>query len=425
MTSLLSAWALGAEGRGDLAIITLFPFICVLITGFGFPYAHRYWLARHPERSSSILTFTIVFTIISSSITVLISEFLIPLYVGERTPQVKLLLRLFLLNIPVLMFMEMFRGILEGARCFGWIGASRMTFIFTQAGGYLIFWLFGYLTLPVAIAIITVGQLLGLGIMAAAIWYELRPHLSWNWRAVRDEFDYAVRSYPGILTEHGVLRLDQVLLAGMASSFVMGLYIVAVALAEITAMLASSVADVLLPEVAASDSVDKSTKLLGKSLRLTFYAHLTVLIPLWLTAPSILGWVYGQEFLAASGALKILLLASVVWSVGAIMISGLNGFGYPGLSTLARIASAVSTVVALLWALPKWGIIGAAGASLFGYGVMLLFALFWLHRKCGSKFWNALRPERDDISFANLKKLIKWESPRTQEVLPRPIRRNV
>ena len=262
------------------------------------------------------------------------------------------------------------------------------------------------MTLGIAVVIITIGQLLALSIMIVAICYELKPKLQWSWKAVKDEFDYAVLSYPGILTEHGVLRLDQILLAGMASSFVMGLYIVAVAIAEITAMLASSVADVLLPEVAASDSVDKSTALLGKSLRLTLYAHMSVLIPLWLIAPTLLGLVYGPEFLAATWALRILLLASIVWSAGAIMISGLNGFGYPGLSTLARIASALSTIVALIIVLPRWGIVGAAGASLFGYAVMLLIALILLHKKCGKAFWLALRPDREDFSVANNSEIV-------------------
>ena len=72
ITSLLSAWALGAEGRGDLAIVTLFPFVCVLITGLGFPYAHRYWVASRPDRNSSILTFTVAFSLIVSAMTVLV-----------------------------------------------------------------------------------------------------------------------------------------------------------------------------------------------------------------------------------------------------------------------------------------------------------------------------------------------------------------
>ncbi len=69
------------------------------------------------------------------------------------------------------------------------------------------------------------------------------------------------------------------------------------------------------------------------------------------------------------------MFASVVWSAGAIVISGLNGLGHPGLSAIARIAAAVVMVVALLTLLPTRGIQGAAIASILGYSVMFLVAL--------------------------------------------------
>ena len=409
VTSILSAWALGAEGRGDLAIVTLFPFVAVLIAAIGLPFAHRYWIAKKPHWSSAIVTFTLVFCVVASIVAIAVSEIVVPIYVGERSEEVMWLLRLFLLNIPVLMLSEMFRGILEGARSFGWIGAARMSFIVPQAVGYLAFWWFDALTLIIAVAIITVAQLICLFVFTLGVWRELKPRLSWNFAVIRREISYGIRSYPGILTEYGVLRLDQILLAGMASSTLIGLYMIAVALAEITATLASSVADVLMPEVAASKNKETSTALLGKSLRLTMYAHIAVLIPLMIAAPIVLQIVYGSEFVAATGAFRVLLVASVLWSAGLIVTSGLNGFGFPGLSTTARIASGVVTVVTLIIFLPIFGIMGAAISSLLGYGVMLAVGMFWLHRKRGTKIWTALKPQRDDFSVAKIKSIFKWD----------------
>jgi O-antigen/teichoic acid export membrane protein len=409
VTSVLSAWALGAEGRGDLAIVTMFPFVCVLVAGIGLPFAHRYWIARKPHWSSAIVTFTIVFGLVISVITIAISEIVIPRYVGERSAEVMWLLPLYLLNIPVLMMTEMFRGILEGARSFVWIGVARISFIAPQAIGYLGFWWFGSLTLVVAVVVITIAQILCLMVMTLGVWKELKPRLSWNIGVIRKEISYGIRSYPGILTEYGVLRLDQIMLAGMASSTLIGLYMIAVALAEITATLASSVADVLMPEVAASRNKETSTTLFGKSLRLTMYAHTAVLIPLMIAAPFVLKWVYGAEFTSATGAFRVLLIASVLWSAGLIATSALNGFGYPGLSTIARIASAVVTVVTLLILLPIFGIMGAAISSLIGYGIMLIVAIFWLWRKRGNELWTALRPQRDDFTVAKIKGIFKWD----------------
>jgi O-antigen/teichoic acid export membrane protein len=303
----------------------------------------------------------------------------------------------------------MMRGILEGAREFGWLGAARMSFIAAQAAGYFAFWAFGALTLEVALIVITIAQIIGLILMFAAVLRKLRPRLSWSFRVLKEELNYGLRSYPGIVTEFTIMRLDQMMLTGMASSSVIGLYTIAVALAEITATLASSVADALMPEVAASESKEKSTLLLGKSLRLTVYAHLLVLIPLWFAAPYILTFVYGAEFGAAAWTLRVLLVASIVLSAGMIVISGLNGFGHPGLSTIAKLASAVTTIVALVYLLPVWGIMGAALASLIGYAVMLVVALVSVRKTRGAEFWKTLRPRKQDVSLTKLKRMFRLE----------------
>ena len=94
------------------------------------------------------------------------------------------------------------------------------------------------------------------------------------------------------------------------------------------------------------------------------------------------------------------MIASVVWSAGAIVISGLNGLGHPGLSAIARMAAALVMVVALLTLLPSRGIQGAALSSIAGYSVMFLVALFWLLRRRQITLWECLRPRWDDVPLS-------------------------
>jgi len=101
-------------------------------------------------------------------------------------------------------------------------------------------------------------------------------------------------------------------------------------------------------------------------------------------------------------------MAAVVWSAGAIVTSGLQGFGYPGLSTIARFLSAIVTAVALLILLPRMGITGAAIASLIGYSVMLTASLFGLIQRRKLGMWQYLRPQRRDIPIARLKSLASF-----------------
>lgn len=387
----------------------MWAYIAAMIAGLGLPYAHRFWAARRSEWHSEIFTAAIIYSAVVGILTIGAGEIIVPHLVGDRTAEVMWILRLFLLIIPVIIFSEMLHGLLEGSRSFAWLGAARMTFISLQAIGYLFFWAIGHLTLPVAVIVIVAAKFCSLTMMIIAVRKQLRVRWSWNWNVLRAELDYSLRSYPGILTEFTVLRLDQMLLVGMASSAVIGLYAVAVALSEITATLASSVADVMLPEVAASNDRDKSLLLLAGSLRLTIYAHLLALIPLWFAAPYILKFIYGAEFAAATSTLRVLFVASIILSAGMITLSGLNGFGHPGLSTISRLASAVTTIALLLLLLPVYGMMGAAIASCAGYAVMLAAALFWLKRRRGVKLWQLLRPRSTDISKAKLRSIFKWE----------------
>jgi O-antigen/teichoic acid export membrane protein len=249
-----------------------------------------------------------------------------------------------------------------------------------------------------------------------AVWHELRPH----WRPKVSELGttlrYGIRDYPGVLTEFVNWRLDLMMLVGVASSSAVGLYAVALRLADITSTMASSVGDALMPEVAAAEKAEEATRVVTRSLRLTLSAHLLILVPLWIATPYILRFAYGVDFVPVTNVLRMLMFASVVWSAGAIVISGLNGLGHPGLSAIARISAAIVMVVALRTWLPTRGIQGAALASIVGYSVMFLVALFWLLRRRKVSLWECLRPRWSDIPHgfmpATLRTRVSSRTPR-------------
>jgi O-antigen/teichoic acid export membrane protein len=414
-TSLLSAWALGPAGRGDLLVVTLWPPVCALLVTFGLDQAHRYWVAKEPECVSTLFSNAIVFALIMGPLTVALSELVIPHVVGDRSPETMRLVRIYLVNIPAALVQFLMIGLLEGARRFGWAGASRLLFFVVQAGAYLTLWMNGRLTVKSAALTLIVAQFAAMSLSLIAVLRELKPRWQPSWSKWKAALGYGVRDYPGIMADFTTLRLDQLLLGGMASSAAIGLYFIAVRLSEMIAILAGSIADALMPEVAASE-VDRAERLLGRSLRLTLYTHLLALVPLWIGAPFVLKYIYGESFLAATSSLRILLLASVVLSVGGVMISGLRGFGNPGLATIARLASAAVTVVSLLLLLPRLGIVGAAVASLLGYSMTMLISLFWLVRRKQVGVVSYLRPRFDDIPVSQLRALLKLKPLATRNV---------
>ena len=397
VTSLLSAWALGPEGRGNLMVVLMWPAIFSMATEIGLPQAYRFWTAKRPECVSALFSNAVIFTLIVGFVTLGLAELLIPYLIGERSPEVLRLARIYLLVIPVLMLTDLARGLLEGARRFTWVGVLRLIFFGFQCGTYIVLWFVGRLTVASASYTLIGSAVTSLLVSLIAVWYELRPSWHPELAELGTSLRYGVRDYPGVVTEFVSWRLDLVMLVGMASSTAVGLYAVALRLADITSTLASSVGDALMPEVAASKKAEEATKVVTRSLRLTILCHLLILVPLWIAAPFILRFAYGTGFVPVANVLRLLMLASVIWSAGAIVISGLNGLGHPGLSASARMAAALVMVVTLLSWLPTRGIQGAALASLTGYSVMFLVALFWLLRRRQITLWECFRPRWSDV----------------------------
>jgi O-antigen/teichoic acid export membrane protein len=397
VTSLLSAWALGPAGRGDLMIVLMWPAIFSMLAQVGLPQSYRYWVAKNPEFASSLFSNGVIYTVIMGVLSLGLAQLVIHTLIGERGPQVLLLTRIYLLVIPIHLLTDLLRGLLEGARRFTWVGALRLILFGVQLVAYIALWWIGRLTVASAAYTMLASLTASLIVSLIAVWKELRP----KWRPSLTDFRmtmrYGVRDYPGILTEFINWRLDLMMLVGMASSSAVGLYVVALRLADITSTLAGSVGDALLPEVAASKKADEATLVVTRSLRLTLCAHLIILVPLWIAVPHILRYAYGESFVEVTSVLRLLILASVVWSAGAIVISGLNGLGHPGLSAIARITAAVVMVVSLITLLPTRGIQGAALSSIFGYSAMFLVALFWLLYCRQISLWECLRPRWHDI----------------------------
>lgn len=408
VTSLVGARALGPAGRGDLLLITLWPIVIALLAEFGLPNAYRYWMAKEPERVSRLFSNGLIYALVVGALSILLGELIVPHVIAERSSEVMLLVRIYMFNIPAVVFLNLMRGLLEGTRRFGWAGAARFIFFAVQAVGFAILWFSGHLTVATAAITMMLSQSTSMLLALTAVWMQLRPGWQPDWSEFKTSMHYGMRDHAGGIADYATLRLDQLMLGAMASSTAMGLYVVAVRLSEVTTFAAEAVADALMPEMAASRKGDGAEALLARSLRLTIYANLIILVPLWLVAPTMLRILFGDNFVPAAGAFRWLLIAAVVWSAAAIVIRGLQGFGHPGLTTIARFFSAVVTAGALLVLLPRMGITGAAIASLIGYAVLLAVALFALVRRRELRFWQYLRPQRRDIPIAKLKSLANF-----------------
>ena len=185
ISSLVGARALGPAGRGDLLVVVLWPPVIAMLAGFGLPAAYRYWMAKEPERVSPLFSNAVIYTVIVGVISILVADLIVPHLVGSRSPQVMTLLRIYQINIPAALFLNLMRGLLEGTRRFGWAGAARLLSFIVQGPGFAILWLLGGLTVATATYTLILGQTASTLLGLFAVWHQLRPRWQPSWTELK------------------------------------------------------------------------------------------------------------------------------------------------------------------------------------------------------------------------------------------------
>jgi O-antigen/teichoic acid export membrane protein/O-antigen ligase len=212
---------------------------------------------------------------------------------------------------------------------------------------------------------------------------------------VRSLLAYSLTCLPGVLAGISSARLDQVIGLPVIGAKELGYYAVAVSVAEIPVVIAVAARTVLMGRPASDDR-----RLAARPARLAALASLVACALLAATAPLAVPWVFGTAFAPAVLPTVILCAATVLYTgvviVGAVLLAD----GRPGRSSAALVAGSVVGLVLLLVLAPL-GAVGAAVASLGGYGVSLAVAAWAVVR--GGPGWTPRMltvPYADDFAAA-------------------------
>jgi O-antigen/teichoic acid export membrane protein len=182
---------------------------------------------------------------------------------------------------------------------------------------------------------------------------------------LRDALHFGWRSHLGAVTQYLQHRIDVILVGFFLPLRELGLYSLAVGIAELLWYVPHTVATVLLPHVAASSEEDSNRfttalcrVLLPTTGALAFALGIaaTWLIPRFLPA-----------FRPSVAVLYVLIPGAVAASVFKVLSSDLNGRGKP-LETFRppALSAAVCFVIGAV-AIPRYGILGAAAVTTTGY----------------------------------------------------------
>jgi O-antigen/teichoic acid export membrane protein len=369
VTSFVLARILGPAGRGMYYLVILTPTTLVALGQLGFPSAVSFFAGRGRSGVALLRTSLILVAGLSA---VLIAATLValPLLEGsllKAAPEE--LVRLALFSLPF-QFLASFAGsALIGRQVLRNYNLILVAQSLLMLG--LIVLLVGVLGMGVAGAV--VANVVTAGAAALATTIELRRTVQRDPEEdersgvrIGELASYGVRSYPASVAGFFNYRADVFLLSALLGDpKAIGLYSLAVSLAELTFFVPDSVATVFFPRVAGANrsTADELAPAVSRFTVLMTALGVVGLVPAGFAAV----YVVIPDFIASLPAFLIILPGILALSVSKVLASYVSGVGLPQRVAFVSTAALAINLVANLLLIPLIGFHGAAAASLISY----------------------------------------------------------
>jgi O-antigen/teichoic acid export membrane protein len=207
-------------------------------------------------------------------------------------------------------------------------------------------------------------------------------------------------------------RIDQVMLFQMIGGKAVGLYAVTVKLTEFLSIIPPMFMVSVFPVI--SQYAVNSSKKFEKARQLSFKYLSTLIVPIafgtTILANQIMKLLFGEQFLPATSALKILIWSEIFIFLDTANLTILISAGLQKWNALFSFSIALINILLNLLLIPVWGITGAAVATTVSYGSFIFSAYFF----------NPTRPFAKQIVISLIKPVIAscimaviiWNIPR-------------
>ncbi len=382
VASILLARYLGPTGRGEVAAAMLWSALLVSLGSLGMLEAIVFFTAQPGYSTRAIFGSGLAICLVQSAVLVPVGYVTMPLLLASQTPEVVRISQLFLLVIPISLFTQYNRSILQGRMK---IGSFNLIQLFMPAG-YLLTTVALYALGRLTVRAVIVWQMyLNLAVMfvSLGLLFAHRIPVGFHIHAplIQQMLRYGLQVHIGTVFGNANLRLDQVLMAAWVSPTQLGLYVVAVSAASVSGVLSRAVGVVATPAIARVVDAQERVSLIQSIFRNYWLAGFVLKLGFAIVLPWGVPLVYGAEYREAVLVAEVLLLASLFFDASYVLMSGTRALGAPWLASRTEIVASVVTVVFLLVLLPLVGIIGAAITSLLAYATAFSMLVLGLRRR--------------------------------------------
>jgi O-antigen/teichoic acid export membrane protein len=353
---------LGPAGRGTLAFVTVTAIVAATVSRLGVTEATTVFAAQRPRLRSVLLANVMLAVTVAAVAAAGVVCGALLLAPGLRPPGV---------GGPELtvLALGMVASALADAGYMFTLGCSRFRFhaavtiavAWLYAGTIAVVALAAGLTVVSAAAIWVASQALKAAVLLVASARAegvARP----DGRLLAESVRFGLRAWIGSLSSAFNERLDQILVALLASEVALGIYAAAVNAFEILIYLASAAATAILPLVARAAPGARAERVLAsfRSVALVTVAGIAVAA---VVGPPLLPLMFGDPFEPSATPFLWLLPGALGFVAMAIFSNALVASSAPGRSSIGPLVSLVLTLIGDVLLIPPLGAEGAAIAA--------------------------------------------------------------
>lgn len=400
--NFVQATALGPAGKGAMAVAILIPGLILVFANPGLHTAVMYLIGKRVYPTAAVfwglVLFGVALTLGVTAALLFQFDFLRgSLYVGLTEWEVVLSLSaavpltLSYIFCSVLLSLGDARGYAQ-ARLVNHALHLVLTVVLivllalSVTGGVLAF----FLTL-VVFTLLTGARLL----QQTALTQSLKVSVWQIARATRGLFKFGLISYPGTVGLYLTYRFDLLILSYFAPLSEVGYYSVAVTVAELVLQIPDAMSFALLSHVARGATSDDAG-VTASVLRHSVYLNILAAFALWLFSEMAIRLVL-PTFVPALAPLRILLPGLVAGAIYQLLLRDLASRGHPTLPSVVAVLTASCGAVLYLWLIPRYGMVGAAWASLLLYTGQTALIVLVFCRITRLRIGQVIRPTPADL----------------------------
>lgn len=385
-TGVTAARLLGPQGRGELASIQTWPLLFAALAMIGMPEAVVYFTSRTPARAGQYLATALVMVLGAGAVMAVAGWGLMPWLLRSQSPAIVEAARVYLAIIAVFALVGLPHQMLRPLGAWRSWNILRLVPTALWLGALLLSFLTPRLAAPIPLsrlALLTNGLTVipMMLILARLVGRPSAPRRD----CVRPLLGYGLPSMLNVLPQTLNLRLDQMLMTAALEPAPLGLYVVAVAWSGLLSPLVSAVGSVLFPHLSAIGDRGRQRATMIRIARRLTGAVAVMTVVLLMVTPVAFPLLFGARYKAAVPTALILVAAGGFSTLNSMFQVSLQGLGRPMSVLVPEVVGLVTTLILLLTLLPRFGIVGAAIASLVSYAATTLLLVVLIAKTLDSR----------------------------------------